>query len=113
MTRPHYCALNCITIEFGIFALYAVMHKTILHMHAHKSKMTVICRVRYDCYNLQSNKGWQLIRTEQSSLTNHDAVSVGDKEELQPFPLHEHASATSPCVMQVSCVHKVVKEILL
>lgn len=89
------------------------MRKTIVHVYVHKSKMTVICRVHYDCYNLQSNKGWQLIRAEQSSLTNHDAVSIGDKEELQPFSLHEHASAASRCVVRVSCEHKVIKEILL
>lgn len=113
MTPPHYRALNCIIIEFGIFALYPIMRKTTVHVYAHKSKMTVICCMHYDSYNLQSNKGRQLIPAEQLSLTNHNAVSIGDKEESQTFSLHEHASAASPCVARVFCVHKVIKEILL
>lgn len=91
-TVPYFC----ITIDFGIVALYAIMRKTIVYVYAHKSKMTVICCMHYECYNIQSNKGWQLIPAEQSSLTNHNALSIGDKEELQTFSLHKHVSAASP-----------------
>lgn len=73
------------------------MCKTTVHVYAHKSKMTVICCMHYDCYNLQRNKGWQLIPAEQLSQTNHNAVSISDKEESWTFSLHEHPSAASPC----------------
>lgn len=82
------------------------MCKTIVHVYAHKSKVPVICCMLYDCYNLQSNKGWQLIPAEQSSLTNHNAVSIGDKEESQTFFL---------CcfIVHLVCTKKALKEILL